>query len=172
MGPFTRAPRKPHPRRSSLYRSPHRTNPRHTRPPRNAHFGSNSSHEIARISGSQTVVVMKTTEGPVWMDGLTHKAPDLHKHQRNSRFVQLGGNRSDALIRMGRIIESTEFHQSSTKMSLLHNHKVVQSLAFQRPNQTLTDRIAIRRSKRRGDSSNPFQSQPSCAHRNCWPRPY
>ena len=31
-------------------------------------------------SGSEAVVVMQTTEGPVWMDGLTHKAPALQKH--------------------------------------------------------------------------------------------
>ena len=69
-----RAPRKPHPRRSPVYRSAHPANPRHTRPPRNTHCGSNSSHEIARISGSQTAVVMKTTE-----DGLTSNPHPLPK---------------------------------------------------------------------------------------------
>ena len=59
---------------------------------------------------------MKTTQGPVWMDGLTHKAPALLKHQPHSRFVQLGGNRSDALMGARVIVEPTEFHQSSPKM--------------------------------------------------------
>ena len=56
---------------------------------------------------------MKTTQGPVWMDGLTHKAPALLKHQRHSRFVQLGGNRSDALMGARGVVKSTEFHQET-----------------------------------------------------------
>ena len=57
--------------------------------------------------------MMKTTE-----DRLTYKAPALESHQRHSGFVQLSGNRADALMRTRGVVEPTEFYQCSSKMGL------------------------------------------------------
>ena len=84
-----RAPRKPHPRCSRVQRRGHPADSRNTSPPPNPHFGAKFGNETTRNSGSQAVVMMKTTQGPVWMDRLTDKAPALLKHPGHSRFVQL-----------------------------------------------------------------------------------